>query len=148
MKCRVIVSLKNFIKIKNYIEKYERRAIFSERCASEKGLIMSKGMKNNGFAGRLRATREARSMSASDLAKLLDVTPTAVWNWEKNDVVPRPDMLSSIAQVLGVTKEFLQNGEEVSSCLKTVSLEAMPLEDLMKAIEAKGFNVSVSPKSI
>ncbi|PZA09951.1 hypothetical protein DNX69_21695 [Rhodopseudomonas palustris] len=109
---------------------------------------MSKGMKNNGFAGRLRATREARSMSASDLAKLLDVTPTAVWNWEKNDVVPRPDMLSSIAQVLGVTKEFLQNGEEVSSCLKTVSLEAMPLEDLMKAIEAKGFNVSVSPKSI
>jgi transcriptional regulator with XRE-family HTH domain len=105
------------------------------------------------FSQRLRETREARSMSASDLARLADVTPTAVWNWEKNGVAPRRETLAQIAQVLGVTKEFLRtgakgNGEDWDTVMiDSKKLDAVPLEDLMRAIEAKGFSVSVSPKS-
>jgi transcriptional regulator with XRE-family HTH domain len=50
-------------------------------------------------------------MSASDLARQLRVTPTAVWNWEKNGVHPRPDMLDRIARVLGVKANFLTAGD-------------------------------------
>ena len=106
-----------------------------------------------GFSQRLKETREARSMSASDLARLVDVTPTAVWNWEKNDVIPRRDTLAQIAQVLGVSAGFLRIGakdtgadwDSVTVDLK--KLDEVPLEDLMRAIEAKGFSVSVTPKA-
>jgi transcriptional regulator with XRE-family HTH domain len=92
-------------------------------------------------------------MSASDLARLAGVTPAAVWNWEKNGVVPRRETLAQVAQVLGVTKEYLRTGtndsDDVIDSAGAVSmkLDAFPLEDLMRAIEAKGFSVSVSPKS-
>ena len=105
------------------------------------------------FSQRLKETREARSMSASDLARLADVTPTAVWNWEKNGVVPRRETLAQIAQVLGVTKEFLRTGAKDTGgdwdtvMIDSKKLDEVPLEDLMRAIEAKGFSVSVSPKS-
>lgn len=64
----------------------------------------------NGFAKRLTASREARGFSASDLARLLDVTPTAVWNWEKNGITPRPEMLTKLARALGVTEGYLHAG--------------------------------------
>lgn len=105
------------------------------------------------FSQRLKQTRESRSMSASDLARLVNVTPTAVWNWEKNGVAPRRETLGQIAQVLGVTIEYLRTGAkksgEDSELVATTSsrLDTVPLEDLMRAIEAKGFSVSVSPKS-
>jgi transcriptional regulator with XRE-family HTH domain len=105
------------------------------------------------FSQRLKETREARSMSASDLARLANVTPTAVWNWEKNGVVPRRETLAQIAQVLGVTKEFLRTGAKDagedwdSVMVDSKKLDEVPLEDLMRAIEAKGFAVSVSPRA-
>jgi transcriptional regulator with XRE-family HTH domain len=106
-----------------------------------------------GFSQRLKETREARSMSASDLARLVDVSPTAVWNWEKNDVTPRRDTLAQIAQVLGVSRDFLRTGAKDTGAdwdsekpgLK--KLNDVPLEELMRAIEAKGFSVSVTPKA-
>lgn len=68
------------------------------------------------FSKRLAKIREDRGMSASDVARLLDVTPTAVWNWEKNGVKPRPDMLSSIAKVFGVSEKYLLvGGDEVGT---------------------------------
>ena len=60
---------------------------------------------------RIRESREARGLSASDLARLVDVTPTAVWNWEKNGIKPRSDALALIAKTLGVTAEYLMKGE-------------------------------------
>jgi len=46
-------------------------------------------------------------MSASDLARSVGVTPTAVWNWENNGTQPRPETVSSLAKLLTVSKEFL-----------------------------------------
>lgn len=53
-------------------------------------------------------------MSASELARLVGVTPTAVWNWEKNGISPRSLILKKIAKVLGVSDEFLLTGREES----------------------------------
>jgi transcriptional regulator with XRE-family HTH domain len=105
---------------------------------------------NFGFSKRVRGTRESRSMSASDLARLVDVTPTAVWNWENNGVVPRAETLALLATVLHVDKDWLLTGEQGSgqAAQRTVpDLSTFPLEELMAAIDRKGFNVSVSPKT-
>lgn len=59
---------------------------------------------------RIREAREARGFSASDLARLVDVTPTAVWNWEKNGIKPRSEVLAQVSKTLGVTTEYLLNG--------------------------------------
>jgi transcriptional regulator with XRE-family HTH domain len=91
-------------------------------------------------------------MSASDLARLADVTPTAVWNWENRDVVPRKETLARIATVLHVTREWLLNGKEgraeASIMTAPLDLSSFPLEDLIGAIDRKGFKVNVTPKVI
>lgn len=67
------------------------------------------------IGSRIQAMREERGMNASTFAKACGVTSTAVWNWEKNGINPRPDMLTKIAKTLGVSKEFLQGSEPIES---------------------------------
>ena len=61
---------------------------------------------------RIADTREARGLTPSQLAKLVGVTPTAVWNWEKNGITLRRPALEQIAKVLGVSPSFLLTGKE------------------------------------
>ena len=65
---------------------------------------------NNGIGERIRSIREERGMTASQLARLVGVTPTAVWNWEKNGRLPREGVLSSLAKVLGTSSASLVSG--------------------------------------
>lgn len=69
-------------------------------------------MANETIGDRIQKAREKRGFSASELARLVRVTPTAVWNWEKNGVQPRPEAQSALAKVLGVTTEYLITGED------------------------------------
>jgi len=64
------------------------------------------------ISNRIKETREARGISASEFARLVGVTPTAVWNWEKNSITPRRPALEQIAKVLGVSISFLMTGKE------------------------------------
>jgi transcriptional regulator with XRE-family HTH domain len=59
---------------------------------------------------RIARIRESKGWSASDLARRMEVTPTAVWNWEKNGIQPRPAAFVRLARILGVTEEQLRNG--------------------------------------
>jgi len=67
-------------------------------------------MSRKTIGDRIAETRDARGFSASDLARLTGVTPTAVWNWEKNGTTPRPEALASIAKALAVTPEYILTG--------------------------------------
>lgn len=66
----------------------------------------------NSIGNRIRTTREQRGISASQFAKLVGVSPTAVSNWENNNMEPRPASLANIARALGVTTEFLLTGAD------------------------------------
>ncbi|MBL8571995.1 MAG: helix-turn-helix transcriptional regulator [Phreatobacter sp.] len=59
------------------------------------------------LASRIKETREARGMSMTDLAGIVDVTTSAVSTWESGRSAPRPAMLAKIAKALGVKVEFL-----------------------------------------
>jgi transcriptional regulator with XRE-family HTH domain len=106
------------------------------------------------LAERLRHLREARSMNVAEFAKLINVSPAAIWHWEHRGTTPRSGTVNAIAQRLGVTRSFLEtgklsggekhNGTAVS--VKATSDE-MSLEQLIRSIEAKGFEVSVKSKA-
>jgi transcriptional regulator with XRE-family HTH domain len=64
------------------------------------------------IAKRIREHREAQNISASAFARLVGVTPTAVWNWEKNAITPRDPALKAIAKALDVSTTFLLTGKE------------------------------------
>ena len=89
-----------------------------------------------GLSNRIATTREERGMSASDLARLLGVTPTAVWNWEKNAVTPRPETLTSIAQILGVSEAFLLTGASGEAVKKAVNTVPEVIEGAQRQIAA------------
>lgn len=108
---------------------------------------------NEGFASRIAILRQQNALTASDLAKLAEVTPAAVWNWEKNGTTPRQSTLELLASKLGVTSQFLLTGEgsELRAELDPTNesqrsndaLEAASLEELVRAIEARGFEVTI-----
>lgn len=68
-------------------------------------------MRRTGRVGeRIAQARQAAGLSKSDLARKLEVSPTAVWNWETNGVTPRPTMMKQIAAALKVTEAYLLTG--------------------------------------
>ena len=82
---------------------------------------------------RIKETREARGMTASEFARLVGVTPTAVWNWEKNSIRPRRPALEQIAKVLGVNMDFLLGGNSGKSVAAPDSMAAI-IEDARNRI--------------
>ncbi|MGY8637445.1 helix-turn-helix transcriptional regulator [Bradyrhizobium sp. 14AA] len=103
------------------------------------------------FGSRLKQLREDRSMTITELARRIDVTPPAIWHWEKRGRVPKPATIKAVAKVLNVSSEFLENGVHlVSAELQgpsdhpSMRPDEMSLEQLIRAIEAKGFHVRIS----
>lgn len=68
------------------------------------------GALNDGFAALLRAKREARQMSAHDLAARIGVSGEKVELWESGLARPRRDKWVSIANALGITVDELVRG--------------------------------------
>lgn len=115
------------------------------------------------FADRVTALRQQNALTASDLAKLANVTPAAVWNWEKNGTTPRQATVNTLAHKLGVTPEFLLTGDtampmpgpresqievrDADASIEMFRLKDASLEELILAIEAKGFSVTVRSRS-
>jgi transcriptional regulator with XRE-family HTH domain len=96
------------------------------------------------ISGRIKDTREKRGLTASELARLVGVTPTAVWNWEKNSITPRRPALEAVAKVLGVTTAFLVYGAEteVTARLQPTASVASILDDArVRLAEATGLAV-------
>jgi transcriptional regulator with XRE-family HTH domain len=102
----------------------------------------------------VKALREKNSLTASDLAKLANVSPAAVWNWEKNGTIPRPATVKTIADGFGVSSAFLLTGDkEVTHAASkprvssgTRDLKEATLEELLKAIEDKGFSITLQKR--
>src|SRR5882757_8810353 len=51
-------------------------------------------------------------MNVAELAKLIKVSPAAIWHWENKGTIPRSGTVNVIADVLGVSRSFLQTGKQ------------------------------------
>jgi transcriptional regulator with XRE-family HTH domain len=65
--------------------------------------------KNSDFAVRLRAAREARGLSKSELARRVGVTPAAVGNWEAGYTRPRSETYTTLSALLNFEQEPADN---------------------------------------
>jgi transcriptional regulator with XRE-family HTH domain len=114
-------------------------------------LPKKKSNQNTEFGERLKHLREVRSLKVAELAKRIHASPAAIWHWEHRGTRPRTGTLSAIAKALGVSRSFLETGKPVGGGIQNETgvqsdNDQMSLEQLMRAIEAKGFEVYVRSK--
>lgn len=64
------------------------------------------------FAGRMAAARRQRGMTQAEVAQELNVSFQAVSQWERGETAPEIDKLPQIAQLFGVTTDWLLIGRE------------------------------------
>lgn len=105
------------------------------------------------FANRIRTLRAQKAITSTALAKVTGVSPAAIWQWEHSGVVPRRPTLAKLAATLRVTENYLLTGvpgEEPAYAAPPIQhashMDDAPLEDLIRAIEAKGFVVTLRSK--
>lgn len=67
---------------------------------------------NEKFGGKLRALRENKGMSQSDLADQLNVSRQAVYKWESNKGYPDIENLIRISDIFNVTIDELIRKDE------------------------------------
>ncbi|KJC60243.1 hypothetical protein UP10_13970 [Bradyrhizobium sp. LTSPM299] len=98
-------------------------------------------------------------MNVAKFAKLIKVSPAAIWHWENKGTVPRNGTVDAIAEVLGVSRSYLQTGKqsngeahngetrygEIRGRVRSAGTE-LSLEELVRAIEAKGFEVFIKTR--
>lgn len=63
------------------------------------------------IANNIRKLREGVGMSQTQLAKLLDVSPTTVNQWEHGKTKPRLDKVASLATLFGVKSSEIVDTE-------------------------------------
>ena len=101
------------------------------------------------FGSRVRLLRQDRGMTISDLAKVTELTPAAVWQWENRGKLPRRNSLRAVANALGVNPGFFGEGRderEEAERIPRSQASIYSLEELIRAIEAKGFNVEIKSR--
>jgi transcriptional regulator with XRE-family HTH domain len=64
-------------------------------------------MTTHSHGQRLTALREAAGLSVRELARQVDINHSTIIFWEKNNLLPRSEVLLSMAQALGVSVEQL-----------------------------------------
>jgi transcriptional regulator with XRE-family HTH domain len=101
----------------------------------------------DGIGERIRHAREEARLTASQLAREAGVTPTAVWNWERNQIAPRYPTLRKVAECLGVSEEYLRTGQKHpanreasdAAAQSHTSVARLVEETRLKIAEATGF---------
>lgn len=67
---------------------------------------------NVAFSARLKELRESRGMTRGELAHHIGVAHATIWNWENGHSFPKPESIAQLASILGVTKQFLETGQD------------------------------------
>ena len=85
------------------------------------------GLDMSDFAERLRLLREARQLTQTRLAELIEVDPRAYNRWERGTIAPHLDTLIRIADVLQVSLDELVGRKPLSteSRIRNHSLNAL-----------------------
>jgi DNA-binding XRE family transcriptional regulator len=68
------------------------------------------------FGVRLKNLRKLHGLSRKALAAKADASNVSIWNWETGEKYPQPQYLTRLAQVLGVSVQYLRCGYEDDCC--------------------------------
>lgn len=102
------------------------------------------------FPKRLHRAMMTKGLNQTDLARSLDVSTTAVWNWLQGNTLPRPPMLTKLAAVLdceeedlrhGPPRESAQNAEEFSKSDAAKSVSEIMVLARQTIADVTGFDI-------
>ena len=83
---------------------------------------------------RIQQARKQKGFTQSELADKLYVSAQAVSKWENDQASPDITMLSSLSEILGVTIDYLINGQKESETVLKVE-EKKNIEDLILKVK-------------
>lgn len=69
---------------------------------------------------RLKNQRKSKKLTQQQVADAIGVSKTSVIYWEKDENLPKHDSLMALAQILGVTSDYLLYGKDNDSLDKNV----------------------------
>lgn len=124
-----------------------------------------------GIGRRLKILRESMGMNQQDLAKQLDVTPSAVGNYERDLSFPREEVLIKMFRVLECEpnelfsdlfshtenqwqshlnkyRELDQHGRELVDACTDIELNRCRGENVLTAVAARSFSRNETPAKI
>jgi len=64
---------------------------------------------------RLKNQRKSKKLTQQQVADAIGVSKTSVIYWEKDENLPKHDSLMALAQILGITSDYLLHGKESNS---------------------------------
>ncbi|MDC5136825.1 helix-turn-helix domain-containing protein [Acinetobacter baumannii] len=70
---------------------------------------------------RLKNLRKSKKLTQQQVADAIGVSKTSVIYWEKDENLPKHDSLMALAQILGVTSDYLLHGKESDSLDKNIT---------------------------
>jgi SOS-response transcriptional repressor LexA len=70
---------------------------------------------------RLKNLRKSKKLTQQQVADAIGVSKTSVIYWEKDENLPKHDSLMALAQILGVTSDYLLSGKGSDSLDKNVT---------------------------
>lgn len=82
----------------------------------------------------IKKLRVAQGLNQVEFAKILSVTKQCVSNWENDNVVPSIDMLCKIADVFGVSTDYLL-GRSDKRVIEVSSLTDKQITHLLSLVE-------------
>ncbi|QCO32046.1 XRE family transcriptional regulator [Leptospira interrogans] len=97
--------------------------------------MASKQKKNqkDQFPERLRQLRVTKKMSQEELGKLTDLNYNHIGRYERGDSRPSADKLKALAEALGVTTDYLLDGNSDNAA--RVNLEDQELFEMFKKVQ-------------
>lgn len=78
------------------------------------------------FGERLQGLRQKAGLSQDALAEKLDVSRQAVSRWERDETMPETDKVVILADLFGVTTDYLLRGQGEASRGEAASQKAAP----------------------
>ncbi|MBJ8470436.1 S24 family peptidase [Acinetobacter pittii] len=70
---------------------------------------------------RLKNQRKSKKLTQQQVADAIGVSKTSVIYWEKDENLPKHDSLMALAQILGVTSDYLLHGKDSDSLDKNIT---------------------------
>lgn len=98
--------------------------------------VMTTKFKNKTLIGnRIRQQRELLKISRNDMAKKLDVSLSALQNWEINEREPQASMIIKIAETLNVSPNYLLTGEIEKQSHSSTNIDSLTVDEAFIALK-------------
>lgn len=98
---------------------------------------------------RIKELRAEKKVSQKELASQLFISPQAISKWERNEATPNPEAITKMAEILGVSADYLLGRTDQKEKLPTGSEELSNAEvELVSAYREAPANVQAAIRTL